>query len=209
VRAVDGVDLQLHAGELVAIVGPSGSGKTTLLRLLAGLERPDAGSAWVEGRDLGTLSEPDLAELRRRRVGFVFQSFELLPTLRAWENVAVPALLDGKRLAAMRPHAVELLERVGLADRADFHPGQLSGGQQQRVALARALCNGPSIILADEPTGDLDTASGDVVIDILASLASDGRLVVMTTHDARAAARGARTITLVDGRIAAAELSAP
>ncbi|HET8682508.1 MAG TPA: ABC transporter ATP-binding protein, partial [Micromonosporaceae bacterium] len=161
VAALRGVDLRIDAGEFVAIVGPSGSGKSTLLNLLGLLDRPTAGTLSLDGVNVAGLDEKGAADLRLRQIGFIFQAFNLLASLRAWENVAVPAVLAGRRLGAVREQCKELLARVGLADRAEHFPSQLSGGQMQRVAIARALSLEPRVILADEPTGNLDSASGE------------------------------------------------
>jgi putative ABC transport system ATP-binding protein len=202
VEALDGVDLRIEAGEHVAITGASGSGKTTLLQLLGALDKPTAGRVSLEGRDLGTLGDRELTHLRLRGVGFVFQQFNLMPTLSARANVE--AALAPLRLPRRerRERALARLEEVGLAPRAGHLPGQLSGGEQQRVAIARALVTGPRVILADEPTGSLDQAASDVIADILGSLAgTDGRTVVVVTHDAGLAARAPRIVRLADGRV--------
>ncbi|HET8660036.1 MAG TPA: ABC transporter ATP-binding protein [Micromonosporaceae bacterium] len=202
VAALRGVSLRLDAGELVAIVGPSGSGKSTLLNLLGLLDRPSAGTLCLDGVDVAGLDEKEAADLRLRQIGFIFQAFNLLASLRAWENVAVPAVLAGRRLGAVRSQCVELLARVGLADRADHFPSQLSGGQMQRVAIARALLLEPQVILADEPTGNLDSASGEEVVGLLRKVAADtGRTVVIVTHDPQIAAVAERQLTLRDGRL--------
>ena len=202
IRALDGVSMELRAGELVACVGASGSGKSTLLNLLGGLDRPTAGSVRVEGRDLADLDDDELTELRRHRIGFVFQFFNLLPTLSAWENVAMPHLLDGVRLRASRPRAVELLARVGLAERADHRPAELSGGELQRVAIARALMAEPALILADEPTGNLDARAGADVLARLRACAAEGdRAVLLVTHDRDVVAAADRVVRIADGRL--------
>jgi putative ABC transport system ATP-binding protein len=198
VRALDGVSLAVERSEFICVMGPSGSGKSTLLHVLGALDEPTAGQVRIDGTDLAALSDDERAEFRRTRLGFVFQFFNLLPTLSAWENVAVPWLLGGERLPVRRPDAVELLERVGLADRADHRPAELSGGQLQRVAIARALACDPVLVLADEPTGNLDRRTGSGVLDVLRSC---GATTVMVTHDAQLAARADRTVELVDGRI--------
>jgi putative ABC transport system ATP-binding protein len=186
----------------VAIVGPSGSGKTTLLGLLAGLDTPTAGSVVLDGTDLTLLDEDARARLRGEKVGFVFQSFQLIPTLTALENVTVPLELRGERGAA--PRARDLLARVGLADRAHHFPSQLSGGEQQRVAIARAFSNEPRILFADEPTGNLDTANGGRVIELLESLNREaGTTILLVTHDAGLARRAGRVIQLSDGMVVA------
>ena len=199
IHALRGVDLTIEAGEFLAITGASGSGKSTLLHILGGLDRPDAGEVWVEGDKLSTLTDEDLALLRRRRLGFVLQFFNLLPTLTAEENAAFPLLLDGADDALDRARAS--LDRVGLAARASHRPAQLSGGEQQRVALARALVTSPAVVLADEPTGNLDSRTGTEILDLLRSTASAGQTIVMVTHDAKTADYADRAVGLVDGRL--------
>jgi putative ABC transport system ATP-binding protein len=199
IHALRGVDLTIEAGEFLAITGASGSGKSTLLHILGGLDRPDAGEVWVEGDKLSTLTDEDLALLRRRRLGFVLQFFNLLPTLSAEENAAFPLLLDGADDALDRARAS--LDRVGLAARASHRPAQLSGGEQQRVALARALVTSPAVVLADEPTGNLDSRTGTEILDLLRSTANAGQTIVMVTHDAKTADYADRTVGLVDGRL--------
>ncbi|WP_225729679.1 MULTISPECIES: ABC transporter ATP-binding protein [unclassified Nocardia] len=201
VRALDGIDLRVESGQFTAIIGPSGSGKSTLLHLLGALDSPDRGSIRFQGAEIGTLTEERQAEFRRHRVGFVFQFFNLLPTLTAWENVAIPKLLDGTALRRAKPRALELLDLVGLADRAQHRPAELSGGQMQRVAVARALIMDPPLILADEPTGNLDSKTGAAILELLGSLTGNGNSVVMVTHDMGAVAYCDRAITLRDGRI--------
>jgi putative ABC transport system ATP-binding protein len=193
------ITFTLERGGFLAIVGPSGSGKTTLLGLLAGLDRPSAGRVELDGQDLGALTEDQRARLRAEKVGFVFQSFQLIPTLTARENVQVPLELRGEPAEA---RAIELLERVGLADRAHHYPAQLSGGEQQRVALARAFSIRPQILFADEPTGNLDAKTGATIIDTMVALNRElGTTLVMVTPDHDLAARARRTIRLSDGRI--------
>mgnify|MGYP001477243865 CR=1 FL=1 len=199
VRAVDGVDLAVAPGETVGIVGASGSGKSTLLHLLGGLDRPDGGEVWLGGRRLDGLSESAAARVRRHAIGFVFQAFHLVDELTARENVELPALLAGASRRAARRRAGELLERVGLADRAGHLPAQLSGGQRQRVAVARALVNDPELLLADEPTGNLDSAAATEVLRLFAALRAEGRTVVIVTHDSRVAGTADRVITMRDG----------
>lgn len=202
VAALRGVDLRIDADEFVAIVGPSGSGKSTLLNLLGLLDRPSAGTLSLDGVNVAGLDEKAAADLRLRQIGFIFQAFNLLASLRAWENVAVPAVLAGRRLGAVREQCMELLSRVGLADRAEHFPSQLSGGQMQRVAIARALSLEPQVILADEPTGNLDSASGEEVVGLLRKVAADtGRTVVIVSHDPHVAAVADRQLTMRDGRL--------
>jgi len=196
---LDGIDLAIADGELLAVTGPSGSGKSTLLALIAGLDRPTRGTVVVDGQDLAAMSEDQLARFRGRNLGFVFQSFQLIPTLTALENVRVPAELAGDFAVARR--AGDLLERVGLADRAGHYPAQLSGGEMQRVALARASLTRPRILLADEPTGNLDSASGALVLDLLLEL-NRSSTVVLVTHNPDIAGRAGREVRLRDGRIA-------
>ncbi len=195
------ISFEVEPGGFVAIVGPSGSGKTTLLGLLAGLDRPSTGRVWLDGQDLDALDEDGRARLRRERVGFVFQSFQLIPTLTALENVQVPLELAGADGAAS---AHDLLERVGLGGRGHHYPAQLSGGEQQRVALARAFSNRPRILFADEPTGNLDVSTGSVIIDLMGELNRQvGTTLVLVTHDPDLASRARRTIRLADGRVVA------
>jgi putative ABC transport system ATP-binding protein len=211
VRALDGVSLEFEGGQFVSIVGPSGAGKSTLLHLLGALDAPDSGSIVFDGSEIGRLSDEQRSEFRHHRVGFVFQFFNLLPTLSAWENVAVPKLLDGVRLGKVKSDAVRQLERVGLGDRTQHRPAELSGGQMQRVAVARALMMNPSLILADEPTGNLDSATGTSILELLAEVAhveGGSRLVVMVTHNSDAAAATDRVVTLQDGRVGSDQLSA-
>jgi putative ABC transport system ATP-binding protein len=208
VEILRGITLTIMPGETVALLGPSGSGKTSLLMVLAGLERPTAGRVELAGQDLGRLDEDGLARLRRRHVGIVFQSFHLIPTMTAMENVAIPLELAGDRNAFAA--AETALARVGLGHRVGHYPGQLSGGEQQRVAIARAFAAGPQLLLADEPTGNLDGATGRAVIDCLfAEHARLGTALLLITHDAELAARCGREINLADGRIAAERHAAP
>ena len=202
VRALDDVSLTVGAGEFVCVLGPSGSGKSTLLHLMGALDTPTTGTVSIGGVDVAGLSDDELTDLRRHRLGFVFQFFNLLPTLSAWENVAVPLLLDGHRLGGLKGRAVPLLEALGLGHRVDHRPAELSGGELQRVAIARALVSDPIVVLADEPTGNLDSETGAEVLDVLQHICAErGAAVVMVTHDERAAARGDRSIHLVDGRL--------
>jgi putative ABC transport system ATP-binding protein len=200
VTILDGVSLDVAAGEVVAVTGPSGSGKSTLLGLIAGLDTPSAGSIAVDGVEVTGLSETELARFRRRRLGFVFQSYHLIPTLTAVENVAVPLELAG--VAAPLAAARSRLAEVGLAERADHYPAQLSGGEQQRVAIARAVALAPPLLLADEPTGNLDSATGAQVINLLLALNHERRsTLLLVTHDPTLAGRAGRAIALRDGRV--------
>jgi ABC-type lipoprotein export system ATPase subunit len=199
VRAVDGVSLEVAAGESVAIVGPSGCGKSTLLYLLGGLERPSSGTLRLAGRQLEQMAEGELARLRRHSLGFVFQAFHLVDELTALENVELPALLAGATPRKARDRAQELLEQVGLADRAAHLPSALSGGQRQRVAIARALANEPLVVLADEPTGNLDSAATTDVLRLFEQLRADGQTLVIVTHDSRIAATADRLLSMRDG----------
>jgi len=200
--ALDDVSLAVEAGELTAIMGPSGSGKSTLLNLVAGLDRPTKGQVTVDGVDVATLSEARLARFRCERFGFVFQFFNLLPNLTVLDNVLLPAELLGTRGREAATKARDLLAQLGIADREREHPGRLSGGERQRVAIARALINRPAVILADEPTGALDSRSGDRVMDLIERLNQGGQTIVLVTHDAKVAGRYAgRIVSLRDGHI--------
>ncbi len=199
VRAVDGVNLAVASGETVAVMGPSGCGKSTLLHLLGGLDRPTAGQVWLAGERIDQLSERGLARRRRDGVGFVFQAFHLMEELTAVENVELPALLAGRSPRAARRRATGLLDQVGLADRARHLPSALSGGQRQRVAIARAMANDPALLLADEPTGNLDSAATLDVLRLFESLHAAGQTLVIVTHDARIAATADRLISMRDG----------
>jgi putative ABC transport system ATP-binding protein len=210
VRALDEISLRLEGGQFVSMVGPSGAGKSTLLHLLGALDTPDSGSITFDGEEIGQLSDEQQSQFRHRRVGFIFQFFNLLPTLSAWENVAVPMLLDGVRLGKAKPDAIRHLERVGLGHRTEHRPSELSGGQMQRVAVARALMMDPPLILADEPTGNLDSTTGASILALLSEMAHEagrGRLVVMVTHNPEAAQATDRIITLQDGRVGSDALS--
>jgi putative ABC transport system ATP-binding protein len=202
VTALDHVNLKVEAGEFIAVMGPSGCGKSTLLHLIGGLDRPSEGQVTIEGQALDSLGDTALSELRRRKIGFVFQFFNLIPVLNATENAALPLLLDGVSQAKSNTKAAEWLGKVGLGDRHHHRPDQLSGGQQQRVAIARALVAEPVLILADEPTGNLDTRSSDEIAGLLHKVAEEwGRSVVMVTHDPRIAAYASRIVFLKDGKI--------
>ena len=194
------ITLDVSPGEFLAILGPSGSGKTTLLGLLAGLDLPSSGKVHLDGEDLGSLTEDERARLRVEKIGFVFQSFQLMPTLTAQENVQVPLELRGQSEAGIRAH--DLLARVGLSGREHHYPVQLSGGEQQRVALARAFSTRPKILFADEPTGNLDASTGATIIELMAGLNNDqGTTLILVTHDLELASRARRTIRLADGRL--------
>jgi len=200
-EVLHGVTLAVRPGELVAIQGASGSGKSTLLSLLAGLDRPTSGEITLAGERLDILAEKDLARVRREKIGFVFQAFHLVPSLSLLENVALPWAFKSGSFAADHPRA--LLERVGLKDRADFRPDQVSGGEKQRAAIARALVNDPAVVFADEPTGNLDSANGRAVMDLLeANTRQAGKTLVLVTHDAEVAARADRILRIQDGRLA-------
>jgi putative ABC transport system ATP-binding protein len=201
IHALAGVDLDVHARTFWAVMGPSGSGKSTLLYLLGGLDRPTEGEIVVGGHSVNRLDENALAAYRRRLVGFIFQSFNLVPSMTAVENVAFPMRFAGIGRRQRLERAYELLQQVGLADRARHRPNELSGGQQQRVAVARALVNNPQLILADEPTGNLDTASGMSIMELLAALHAGGRTVLVVTHDPRITAFAGHSVHLLDGRI--------
>ena len=199
VRAVDSVDLDVAPGETLAVMGPSGCGKSTLLHLLGGLDRPSGGEIWLAGRRIDRLTEKALARMRSDAIGFVFQAFHLMDELTAVENVELPALLAGRSPRDARRIASDLLERVGLSDRAAFLPAALSGGQRQRVAIARALANEPTVVLADEPTGNLDSAATLEVLRLFESLHTAGQTLVVVTHDSRIAATADRMISMRDG----------
>ena len=203
VRALDGVDLVIQAGEMVSIMGPSGSGKSTLLHIVGALEAPTAGTIAVAGRHYEGLDDKELTELRRDHIGFVFQFFNLLPSLTAEENVTLPAVIAKRRDPAVRERARMLIDRVGLSDRIDHLPAELSGGQQQRVSIARALLLSPELVLADEPTGNLDSKAGREVLQVLRELnEEEGHTIVMVTHDPAAAAAADRVVFLRDGKLA-------
>jgi len=200
VRALDGLDLEIEARTLTVVMGPSGSGKSTLLYLLGGLDRATAGEIAIDGQRLDQMDENALALFRRRTMGFVFQSFNLIPSMNALENVAFPMQFAGVSSVRRNTQARTLLDQVGLGNRADHRPTELSGGQQQRVAIARALVNDPSLILADEPTGNLDTSSGAAVMQLLSDLHNSGRTVLVVTHDPRMIRFATHKIFLLDGR---------
>jgi putative ABC transport system ATP-binding protein len=203
VEALKGVDLTIDRGEFVAVMGPSGSGKSTLMHILGALESYDDGSVEIGGEEIGALDDSRLTLLRRDKVGFIFQFFNLLPTMTAEENVMLPSLIAGEKAGDIRAHARELLELVGLADRAAHLPSQLSGGEQQRVSVARSLIRDPDLLLADEPTGNLDSKNGAVVLEMLQKVQQQaGHSIMMVTHDAAAASRASRVVFLRDGLIA-------
>ena len=205
VHALAGVDLTMEAGSFSAIIGPSGSGKSTLLYLVGGLDRPSSGRISVEGQELDHMDENRLALYRQKTVGFVFQSFNLISSMTALENVIFPLRFQPGSARKRRERGLALLKQVGLADRAHHKPTELSGGQQQRVAIARALVNDPHLILADEPTGNLDTTSGNLIMQMLLDLHSQGRSVLMVTHDPRLARYASNIIRILDGKVVSAE----
>jgi putative ABC transport system ATP-binding protein len=210
VDALRGVDLEVQAGEFVALVGPSGSGKSTLLHLIGGLVRPTGGEIWVNGLELGRAGDKELVAYRRDTLGFIFQSFNLLPIKTAWENVAVPLMLAGAPEAQRRSRAVELLDQLGLGQRTDHRPAELSGGEQQRVAIARALANRPRLLIADEPTGNLDSRTGGEIMRLLRNLVRDeGLTLLLVTHDQGVAAYADRIVRLHDGMIEGVEANVP
>ncbi len=208
VEALRGLSLRIAAGEYVAVMGPSGSGKSTLMHILGCLDVPSAGTYRLAGEDVSRLGEAELAEVRNRRVGFVFQQFNLLPTMSAWRNVELPLCYSGLPRARRRELAMQALRRVGLGDRVDHRPGELSGGQQQRVAVARALVTDPELLLADEPTGNLDSQSSAEVLGLFAELHRTGRTIVLITHEADVAATAQRTIRIRDGLVQAEPVDA-
>jgi putative ABC transport system ATP-binding protein len=201
VHALDGVDMEIPPQSFLVVMGPSGSGKSTLLHLLGGLDRPSAGHIEVDGQALESLDENDLAVFRRRKVGFIFQAFNLIPSMSAAENVAFPMQFARVPRRERKRRSLELLKQVELEDRAVHRPSELSGGQQQRVAIARALVNDPQLILADEPTGNLDTSSGASIMHLLSSLHQSGHTVMVVTHDARMTQVATHVVNLLDGRI--------
>jgi putative ABC transport system ATP-binding protein len=201
IQALHDISLSIKAGEFLSVMGPSGSGKSTLLNLIGGLDQPSSGEIFIDNRPLHGISDDELTLIRRRRVGFIFQFFNLLPILTASENVGLPLLLEGVPFSKIKPQAEALLRKVGLAERTEHRPEQLSGGEMQRVAIARALITNPAVLLADEPTGNLDSRTSEEIFRLLAALHDEGQTIVMVTHDPKAAAHGTRTITLRDGGI--------
>lgn len=201
VPALRGIDLTIQPGEFVAIMGPSGSGKSTLMHLLGCLDLPSDGVVQLDGHDVSKLDEDTLAQIRGKKIGFVFQTFNLIPTLTAVENVELPLFFQGVPRVERRARAIELLRKVGLEGRAHHKPSQLSGGERQRVAIARALANDPEIILADEPTGNLDSESGRAILDLLAQLHREGKTIILVTHNPEAAAYAQRILRIKDGRL--------
>lgn len=202
IRALDGIDLHIASGEFVAIMGPSGSGKSTLLNVLGALDRPDQGRYLLNQEEISAMNDDTASDIRNRSIGFVFQSFHLLPRLSVLENVLLPQRYSNSPDAQAETRARQLLDRIGLAKRMDHKPGELSGGQLQRAAIARALLNQPALLLADEPTGNLDSKSAADVLGLLAELHAGGQTLVLVTHDPAVAARAQRTIHLADGKVA-------
>ncbi|MCD6456925.1 MAG: ABC transporter ATP-binding protein [Methanophagales archaeon] len=201
VQALREVNLEIQDGEFIAIIGPSGSGKSTLLNMIGCLDTPTSGAVFIDGIDTGKLSENGLAEIRREKIGFIFQQFNLVHTLNALENVALPMFFAGVKRETRLKRAEELLANVGLGNRIYHKPSEMSGGEQQRVAIARALSNDPEIVIGDEPTGNVDTKTGNTIMDILEGLNKEGRTVIVVTHDAEIAARAGRTKRMRDGRV--------
>jgi putative ABC transport system ATP-binding protein len=201
IHALRDISLSIKAGEFLGVMGPSGSGKSTLLNIIGGLDQPTTGEIFIDSRPLHGISDDELTLIRRRRVGFIFQFFNLLPILTAAENVSLPLLLEGLPYSKIKPKADALLNKVGLGERTEHRPEQLSGGEMQRVAIARALIASPAVLLADEPTGNLDSRTSEEILHLLKDLHAEGQTIIMVTHDARAAAYGTRGITLRDGSI--------
>lgn len=199
IEVLKGIDLEVQQGDFVAIMGPSGSGKSTLLHILGCLDRPTTGQYLLEGVDVSTKTDNELADVRNKNIGFVFQSFNLLPRFSAWKNVELPLLYSGVDAKSRRQRAMEILQKIGLAERADHNPSELSGGEQQRAAIARALINNPKILLADEPTGNLDSRSGREIMDIFDRLNREGVTIILVTHEKDIAEHAKRIITIKDG----------
>jgi putative ABC transport system ATP-binding protein len=202
IHALRNISLTIARGEFLSIMGPSGSGKSTLLNLIGGLDQPTSGEIFIDNIPLHGISDDELTIIRRRRIGFIFQFFNLLPILTAAENVGLPLLLEGIPFSKVKPQAEALLRKVGLAERIEHRPEQLSGGEMQRVAVARALITNPAVLLADEPTGNLDSATSEEIFRLLSGLHAEGQTIVMVTHDRSAAGHGTRLITLKDGALA-------
>jgi putative ABC transport system ATP-binding protein len=209
VHALQGVDLELYAGSYVSIMGPSGSGKSTMLNMLGCLDRPTSGRYFLGGEDVSRMPDDTLSEARGKRIGFIFQSYNLIAQLTVIENIQVPLIYQGKDVRHYVKHCADLADLVGLGDRLHHRPNQLSGGQQQRVAVARALVNDPLMILADEPTGNLDSKTGQEVLELITRLNESGKTIILVTHDDRVAARSHRIIHMKDGRIDREVLSRP
>ena len=199
VEALRGSDVNIEEGEFVAVMGPSGSGKSTLMNMIGALDIPTSGEVNIGGEEIGEMTEDELALLRSRKIGFVFQEFNLINSMNAWQNVALPMLFRGKNKKERKQRAMKLLEDVGLGDRTEHRPSELSGGQRQRVSIARSLANDPEIILADEPTGNLDTDTGAKIMDFLTDLNDRGKTIIMVTHDPNDAEYADRTIQIIDG----------
>ena len=202
IQALREVSLKIDTGEFLSVMGPSGSGKSTLLNLIGGLDQPSSGKIFIDDKQLHGISDDELTLIRRRNIGFIFQFFNLLPILTAAENAGLPLLLEGIPFSKIKPQAEALLRKVGLGERIEHRPEQLSGGEMQRVAIARALITNPSVLLADEPTGNLDSRTSLDILNLLKGLHADGQTIVMVTHDHKAASYGTRVITLKDGSIA-------
>ena len=202
IQALRGITLSIRTGEFLSVMGPSGSGKSTLLNLIGGLDQPSSGEIFIDRMPLHGISDDELTLIRRRRIGFIFQFFNLLPILTAAENVSLPLLLEGTPFPKVKPKAEALLHKVGLGERTEHRPEQLSGGEMQRVAIARALITNPAVLLADEPTGNLDSRTSSDIFDLLTGLHKEGQTIVMVTHDPKAASYGTRIITLRDGSVA-------
>ena len=209
VDALDGVNLQIRAGEYIAVMGASGSGKSTLMNILGCLDRATAGTYLLDGRDVSTMDDDELSRVRREKIGFVFQAFNLISELNSIENVEVPLFYQGVPRAERRQRAMRCVEKVGLADRASHRPKELSGGEQQRVAIARALVNNPAVIMADEPTGNLDSKTGAAILDLLTELHEQGMTIIVVTHDDRIADRCERVIRLADGLVESDTVNRP
>lgn len=205
VHALRGVDFDINRNEYVAIMGPSGSGKSTLMNIIGCLDTPSSGSYWLNGQDVSHLSDNELAEVRNREIGFVFQTFNLLPRSDCLANVELPLIYAGVRSSVRKARALEMLDRVGLSDRVDHKPNELSGGQRQRVAIARALVNNPTILLADEPTGNLDSRTGQEIMQLFEKLYESGHTIIVVTHEQDVARHSRRIIQLFDGKIASDE----